>query len=264
MCRYALADTQIDAASFTLIRLVSGAIILALIVGVNTNLAGIKTAGNWLGAISLFIYAASFSFAYVELDTGLGALILFTCVQLTMIIYTLARGNRLSWIEWLGLGMAFCGFVYLLSPGEAAPSTWGAMLMCCAGIAWGAYTINGKGSSTPLLDTTGNFIRASAISVLLIPTILIHYHIAWQGALLAIASGAITSGIGYAIWYLVLPRLTSTVAAVLQLTVPVIAAFGGWIMLAESPSDRLNLSAVLILLGIIVVIYAKKERRNNN
>lgn len=258
LCRYALAESQIDAASFTVIRLISGAAVLALLVKIYVANSSIKSSGNWLGATTLFVYAAGFSFAYLELDTGIGALILFTCVQLTMIFYTLAKGNRLSTIEWVGLAMAFFGFVYLVSPGAAAPSILGAGLMSCAGVAWGAYTINGKGSSTPLLDTTGNFIRASLIAVLLIPMIIFQYHAGWQGVLLAIVSGAITSGVGYAIWYLVLPNLTATVAAVSQLTVPIIAGFGGWLLLSEEPSERLSLSTVFILLGVIIVIYAKK------
>ncbi len=258
LCRYALAESQIDAASFTVIRLISGAAVLALLVKIYVVNSSIKSSGNWLGATTLFVYAAGFSFAYLELDTGIGALILFTCVQLTMIFYTLAKGNRLSTIEWVGLAMAFFGFVYLVSPGVAAPAILGAGLMSCAGVAWGAYTINGKGSSTPLLDTTGNFIRASLIAVLLIPMIIFQYQAGWQGVLLAIVSGAITSGVGYAIWYLVLPNLTATVAAVSQLTVPIIAGFGGWLLLSEEPSERLSLSTVFILLGVIIVIYAKK------
>lgn len=258
LCRYALAESQIDAASFTVIRLISGAAVLALLVKIYVVNLSIKSSGNWLGATTLFVYAAGFSFAYLELDTGIGALILFTCVQLTMIFYTLAKGNRLSTIEWVGLAMAFFGFVYLVSPGVAAPAILGAGLMSCAGVAWGAYTINGKGSSTPLLDTTGNFIRASLIAVLLIPMIIFQYQAGWQGVLLAIVSGAITSGVGYAIWYLVLPNLTATVAAVSQLTVPIIAGFGGWLLLSEEPSERLSLSTVFILLGVIIVIYAKK------
>ena len=258
LCRYALAESQIDAASFTVIRIISGAAVLALLVKIYVANSSIKSSGNWLGATTLFVYAAGFSFAYLELDTGIGALILFTCVQLTMIFYTLAKGNRLSTIEWVGLAMAFFGFVYLVSPGVAAPSILGAGLMSCAGVAWGAYTINGKGSSTPLLDTTGNFIRASLIAVLLIPMIIFQNQAGWQGVLLAIVSGAITSGVGYAIWYLVLPNLTATVAAVSQLTVPIIAGFGGWLLLSEEPSERLSLSTVFILLGVIIVIYAKK------
>jgi len=206
----------------------------------------------------LFLYAITFSFAYITLDTGTGALILFGSVQITMIALSLLSGNRLHFTEWLGVIIAFAGFLYLIMPGVTAPSTTGFLLMTIAGVAWGIYTINGKGSKNPLSDTTFNFLRTVPFIIIMLLVVLKDVNFTSKGILLAIISGGVTSGIGYTIWYMALKGLTSTQAAVVQLLVPVIAAFGGVIFVFEKITLRLTISSTMILGGILFVVMGKK------
>jgi drug/metabolite transporter (DMT)-like permease len=207
----------------------------------------------------LFLYAVPFSFAYTRLSTGTGALILFGCVQLTMMSVALWSGERPHPLQWLGLATAFGGLVYLVLPGIEAPSFAGALLMALAGFSWGVYSLRGRGTANPLAQTTSNFVRSIpfvvAVSVVTLPA----FHVQRQGVALAIASGALASGLGYVIWYEALRGLTSTRAAVVQLLVPILAAMGGVLFLAEAVSSRLLLSGVLVLGGIAVAL-AGRER----
>ena len=256
LCRQALDTTPIDPATFTLIRLVSGAATLWLIVRVRTG--GAATAGRWTSAFSLFAYAAAFSFAYVSLGAGTGALILFGSVQATMILYGLLRGERFTLLQTAGFLLALGGLAALLLPGVTAPDWTGAILMIVAGIAWGAYSLMGRASSRPIETTAGNFLRAAAFGAVLSAVSLGIF--AWdaRGALLAVLSGAVASGLGYAIWYTVLPAMRATHAATVQLSVPVIAAIGGVLLLGEHLSLRLVLCSVAILGGIALVLHARR------
>ncbi|MBI1424789.1 MAG: EamA family transporter [Gammaproteobacteria bacterium] len=257
LCRAALRDTQIDAASFTLIRLLAGALVLWLVV----QLRRTKATGNgsWLSALSLFTYAATFSFAYISLPAATGALLLFGAVQVTMIGHGLWRGERLLRLEFIGIVVAFAGLVGLLLPGLSAPPLVGSMLMLAAGIAWGVYSLRGKSEGNPMQVTAGNFMRAVPIAIILSVITLQHTVLDKAGVGYAIASGAITSGLGYTIWYMVLPSLKATSAATMQLTVPVIAAVGGILLLGEAMTLRLVLSAIAILGGIALVNYEKQH-----
>ena len=225
LCRVALKHTSLDAASFTSIRLVSGALVLCLLVRMRRP--GTPVGGNWLSAGALFAYAAGFSFAYLRLSAATGALLLFGAVQATMIGHGVWAGERLRSLQWAGLLVTLGGLVGLLLPGLSAPPLPSALLMLGAGVAWGVYSLRGKGAGDPLAVTAGNFLRvapmALALSLLLYPSISPDP----AGLLYAVASGALTSGIGYAIWYSALPKLPSTAAATVQLSVPVLAALGG-------------------------------------
>lgn len=262
LCRLALNDGVIDAASFTTIRLVSGILFLLLLVVIsNKGKLNIKN-GSWSSAFYLFLYALAFSYAYITLDTGTGALILFGTVQVTMIVIGFLKGNKLLLVEWVGLLVAFLGLIFLLLPGASAPSLIGFVLMVFSGIGWGLYTLAGKGSKTPLIDTTNNFLRTLPfITVFLLLVIFSGsetFQISQQGILLAIISGAVTSGLGYAIWYSALPNLSGTQAAILQLAVPIIAAFGGVLFSSEAITQQLIISSVLVLGGVLVVIVGKQ------
>ena len=248
-----------DAVGFTSIRLFSGAITLLIIsLTFNQNKAELKR-GNWLSAFFLFGYATCFSFAYLNLTTATGALILFGSVQLTMICLALVKGERPQILEWIGLIFAFGGLVYLVFPGLAAPPILYSMLMMSAGIAWGFYTLRGKGSENPLADTTGNFIRTVPMIFLIALPFLSQIQISNNGIILAILSGAFASGIGYSIWYAVLKHHTATRAAILQLAVPALAATGGVIFLSENISIRLILASSLILGGIALAILGRRK-----
>lgn len=257
LCRLALGEHAIDAASFTEIRLFSGALMLFLILKTRSNSS--SSNGSWFAGAMLFLYAMTFSYAYLSLSTGTGALILFGSVQITMIAFSLFAGERLNLSEWTGLVIAFAGFVYLVLPGASAPSLSGFLLMTVAGIAWGFYTLRGRGSTNPLADTACNFIRTLPLVMLLalvsFSTQQVHY--STNGILLAILSGALASGAGYTIWYIALRGLVASQAAVVQLSVPVIAAFGGVIFVSESITLRLALSASLILGGILLVMLGR-------
>lgn len=301
LCRLALEQLTIDPASFTSIRLLSGAIVLTILLlsipklilpetPLNTDGTANSNAGafsdpslkrrktlvhneanankcfrlfslkqsSWLGGVSLFAYAACFSFAYISLPTGTGALILFAMVQITMLSYALVKGSRFSAAQWFGFAMALVGLVYLFLPGLSAPPLLGATLMGIAGIAWGIYSILGKRVVNPTQSTTENFIRATIITVLLSLIFINHISISFRGAILAIASGALTSGIGYAIWYAVLPFLKAASSASLQLTVPVIATICGVVWLGEEVTIRLALASISILGGVAIVVLLPK------
>lgn len=255
LCRAALQHTPIDAASFTTIRLISGALTLWLLMQLTRR--GAIGRGSWPSALALFGYAAAFSFAYVSLPAGTGALLLFGSVQTGMIGWGLAKGERFSFVQWLGLLLAVGGLVGLLLPGLSAPPFGAALLMVTAGLAWAVYSLRGKGAGDALRVTAGNFVRTVPVALLMSFVFLQSAQVDTAGALYAVASGAITSGLGYAIWYAALPHLKATSAATLQLSVPVIAAVGGILWLGEPLTLRLLLASLAILGGIALVIRHK-------
>ena len=257
LCRFALKHTSIDAASFTTIRLISGAVMLWLIVRMRR---GTYTGGgNWLSSLALFAYAAGFSFSYVSLPAATGALLLFGAVQATMIGYGIWAGERLLKLQLVGLVLALGGLVGLLLPGLSAPPLYGSILMLSAGVAWGIYSLRGKGAGDPTKVTAGNFLRAVPIAAILSISMLNGASVDTAGFWYAVSSGALASGIGYAIWYTVLPALKATNAATVQLSVPVIAALGGIAFLGEPITLRLALASVAILGGIALVILEKQH-----
>lgn len=256
LCRLALKHTTIDAGSFTLIRLIAGAAMLWLVVRVRGGApAG---GGNWPSALALFAYAAGFSFAYVSLTAATGALLLFGAVQATMLGHGIWAGERLSRRQLLGLLLALGGMVGLLLPGLAAPPLTGALLMLGAGLAWGVYSLRGKGAGDPTRVTAGNFARTIPIAAILSLLTLNRSVIDAAGLGYALASGALASGLGYAIWYTALPALKATSAATVQLSVPAIAAIGGIAFLGEPMTWRLLAASFAILGGIALIILDKR------
>ena len=277
-CRMALAEGYIDAWSFTIIRLLSGAICLSIIMGVYSynlrrkdltfnnpqNKAILKDKGSWLSSLSLVVYALCFSIAYVELDTGTGALILFSAVQLTMIGWGIYKKEQLSALQWMAFIVAVAGFVYLMLPSAAVPSVLAATLMAISGVAWGIYSIRGKTCVSPLRATGFNFIRSLVAIPLLLIIGMVYLKsmplstISIEGILLACASGAIASGMGYSVWYMAMPLLKSTQAAVVQLCVPVLAAILGVVFLSEQLTLPFILASAVILGAVLVFILNKK------
>jgi drug/metabolite transporter (DMT)-like permease len=257
LCRTALKHTGIDAASFTTIRLISGALMLWLIVRIRSGKS--SGSGNWLSAFALFVYAAFLSYAYAGLTTAMGALLLFGAVQATMIGHGIWAGERLLKLQLAGLVIALAGLVGLLLPGLSAPPVFSSILMLASGIAWGVYSLRGKGAGDPLRVTAGNFIRAAPIAAALSILMVDRTSLDSAGFWCAVASGALTSGIGYSIWYTVLPVLKAAKAATVQLSVPVIAALGGVVFLGEPITMRLLLSSLAILGGIALVILEKQQ-----
>ncbi len=257
LCRLALKQTSIDASSFTFIRIVSGAIALWVIV--NLRKGSRHKAGSWLSALALFAYAAAFSFAYLSLSAGTGALLLFGAVQATMITWGLRKGEQFRVRQFVGLAVALGGLVALLLPGLSAPPLSGAVLMLGAGIAWGIYSLRGKSAGDPASATAGNFLRAVPLAALLSLVLLPWARLDRAGIVYAVVSGALASGVGYAIWYTALPGLKATSAATVQLTVPVLAAIGGIMMLGESITLRLLFASVAVLGGIALVIVEKRR-----
>ena len=277
-CRMALAEGYIDAWSFTIIRLLSGAICLSIIMGVYSynlrrkdltlnspqNKAILKDKGSWLSSLSLVVYALCFSIAYVELDTGTGALILFSAVQLTMIGWGIYKKEQLSALQWMAFIVAVAGFVYLMLPSAAVPSVLAAILMAISGVAWGIYSIRGKTCVSPLRATGFNFIRSLVAIPLLLIIGMVYLKnmplatISIEGILLACASGAIASGMGYSVWYMAMPLLKSTQAAVVQLCVPVLAAILGVVFLSEQLTLPFILASTVILGAVLVFILNKK------
>lgn len=257
LCRLALGDAAIDAASFTAIRLLSGVCVLWLILVLKKQNSQAVSKGSWRASIMLFVYAITFSYAYISLDTGTGALILFGSVQITMIVCSLLSGARLHLTEWFGVAAAFAGFLYLILPGVTAPSISGFLLMSCAGIAWGFYTLLGRGSENPLGDTAFNFFRTVPFVLALLLFTFQSAHYSSAGIILAVLSGGIASGIGYTLWYMALRGLSVTQAAVFQLSVPVIAALGGIVFVSEVVTARLMVSSTLILGGILLVVLGR-------
>ncbi|MDE3738695.1 drug/metabolite transporter (DMT)-like permease [Metapseudomonas resinovorans] len=257
LCRLALKETAIDAASFTAIRIASGALMLWLLLRLrHTPLA---STGNWRAALALFVYAAAFSYAYLQLDAGAGALLLFGAVQLCMVVFGLLRGERLNPQQALGFALATGGLVVLLLPGATAPPLVGGLLMLLAGLAWGVYTLLGRQAGLPLAATAGNFIRALPFAALLLLPFIDQLTLDLPGLIYALLSGALTSGIGYAIWYSALPGLGALQAASVQLSVPVLAALGGALLLGETISLRLVLVSLAVLGGIALVLRAKLQ-----
>lgn len=259
LCRAALQHPRIDAASFTAIRLISGAVMLWLLTSMRrgSNSGG----GNWFSSLALFVYAAGFSFAYLSLTAATGALLLFGAVQVTMISSGILAGERLNRFQLTGLLLASGGLVGLLLPGLSAPPLFGSILMLGAGVAWGMYSLRGKGEGDPVKITAGNFLRAVPMALIL--SLLMRDSIALEraGILYAVSSGALASGIGYAIWYTALPALKATHAATVQLSVPVIASLGGIVFLGEHMTLRLALASVAILGGIALVILEKQHAK---
>lgn len=257
LCRQALKRTTIDAASFTFVRILSGTVTLWLVVMLRQGTR--RMAGNWASALALFAYAAAFSFAYISLPAGTGALLLFGAVQATMIIWGLGRGERLWMRHWLGLALAVAGLVALLFPGLSAPPLKGALLMLCAGIAWGCYSLRGKAAGDPVTTTAGNFLRAAVFALFLSIALLPWASLDRAGVSYAVVSGAIASGVGYVIWYSALPGLKAASAATVQLSVPVLAAAGGILFLGESITLRSLLASIAVLGGIALVVTEKTQ-----
>ena len=251
--RLALIEGEIGAGGFALIRLVSGAVVLALLVLARSQ----RPSGSWRGGFSLFIYAAFFSYAYLGLAAGTGAIILFAVVQITMLGWGIAKGERPTRLQWLGLAIALAALVWLVSPSVEAPPLYAALAMAVAGIGWGVYSLLGKGAGDPTRATAGNFIRASLIAAMLaVPALMLYPETmpSQNGIALAVASGAITSGLGYAIWYTALKDLTSTRAGIAQLSVPAIAAIGGVLFLSEPITLRFSLASGAILGGVALAV----------
>ncbi len=261
LCRMALKDGEIDAAGFTSVRLISGAIALLLIVAVKSGGMNLRQNGSWLSASMLFLYALGFSYAYVDLGAGTGALILFGLVQATMIIAALINGDRPTAVEILGWVFATAGLIYLVLPGVEAPSAAGSVLMGIAGIAWGIYSIRGRSETDPAASTASNFLRSVAFIPFVLAASLQSLHWTTTGVTLAVLSGAITSGIGYVLWYSALRHLKTIQAALVQLSVPAIAALGGVALLSEPLSRRLIVSSGLILGGIMIALVWKSRSK---
>jgi drug/metabolite transporter (DMT)-like permease len=283
LCRLALRGDEADAAGFTAVRLASGTVALVVIsylasagrdasvneraevdgdqdsTLLNSRVSALIRLGSWPSAFFLFAYAVCFSFAYLGLTAGTGALILFGAVQMTMIAAAIFKGERPTPVEWCGLFVAVGGLVYLVLPGLASPPPVSSALMAAAGASWGVYTLRGRNGGDPLANTTGNFVRALPFVVLLALIYLPNLHLSARGIVLAVLSGAVASGVGYTVWYAALKHLTSTRAAILQLAVPVIAAVLGIILLAEAASVRLAIAAALILGGIALTIAGKRR-----
>ncbi len=254
LCRAALKHTAIDAASFTSVRLAFGAAMLCMIAAMNRN----RMRGNWISALMLFVYAAGFSFAYVKLSAATGALLLFGAVQATMIGYGILKGERFKGMQIAGISLALAGLVILLLPGISAPPPKASLLMLLAGAAWGIYSLKGRGKGNPIGVSAGNFLYAVPAALAL--SLMMHGSASMDkaGFLYAAASGALASGLGYAIWYTALPMLKATHAATIQLSVPVIAALGGIAFLGEPLNYRLIIASIATLGGIALVIVERR------
>ena len=256
LCRMALVETDIDPASFTFWRLTSGALMLTVLV-VMRNQKPLKE-GNMASAIALFVYAAGFSFAYISMTTGAGALLLFGAVQVTMISWGLFKGERMSTLQWGGFLLALVGLILLLLPNAAVPQLSSALMMLAAGIAWGVYSLKGKGAKFPIEATAGNFIRSTPLALVLLVIFWPGGEFHAEGMAYAVASGAIASALGYALWYSILVHIAAIKAATLQLSVPVLAVFAGWLFLDETVTLRIILSSLAVIGGVAMVIWVKK------
>lgn len=269
-CRLALGDEQVDAGSFTVIRLLSGSLFLGLFLAVkhfyfdvkdNQNkelkaeqINTQKSRGSWLNALWLFVYALTFSFAYIQLDTATGALVLFATVQVTMLLTRVLKGHLLSRAELIGLILAVAGFVFLLAPQVSSPSLIAFVLMCVSGVSWAFYTLAGKKSLDPTSDTIYNFFRTTPLIIIFAVINIDSTYLSFDGVFYAILSGVLASALGYLLWYQALTSLRHNVAAVVQLLVPVLAAIAGFIFLGESVSTVFVISSLIILSGILLVI----------
>ena len=258
LCRMALGAGHIDAASFTGIRVIAGAAVLRLLM-VWGRQGGERKPVDWRAVVTLFGYMIFFSYAYLSISVGTGALILFGAVLLTMFAVALRSGERFSLLSWLGLGIAICGLVYLVSPGVTAPEPVGAALMAVAGVAWGLYSLLGRGEADPLGTTADNFLYAVPLAVVVNLMFWNDAHASWPGVAMAMLSGAVASGLGYALWYAVLAGMPATRAATAQLSVPVIAALGGVVLLSEPVTFRLVLSSAATLGGIAIVLLQRNS-----
>ena len=264
LCRMALGEHLIDPVSFTTLRLVSGALALIPI----SRLIGEggtpqKSERSWGSGVALFIYAAAFSLAYVSLSTGMGALILFGSVQVTMMAAALTSGEKLKPVQWIGSIMAIGGLVYLVSPGISSPDLLGALLMCVSGIAWGMYSIRGKGVAAPIAMTAENFVRSTPMALVVSVIAFSDARAKPLGILLALISGVVMSGLGYVLWYKALRNLTTTQASVVQLMVPVLAAFGGVAFLSEQVSVRLISASATILGGVTLAVIRREPKADS-
>ena len=254
LCRRALGLRLIDPASFTTVRLLSGAAALAVIAWFARGTR--PRGGNWLSAIALFLYAAAFSLSYVRIQAGIGALLLFGAVQATMLAWGLVRGERPRRTQWIGIALALGGLVFLNLPGAHAPDRLGAALMLTAGVAWGAYSLRGRASRDPLATTADNFLRTIPLCLALSLWMWGSTRASAAGMGLAVASGALASGVGYSLWYAALPMLSRTRAAAVQLSVPVLAAIGSVVLLGEAINGRLYAAGAAILIGVWLAVRA--------
>ena len=255
LCRAALGPLAMDAADFTALRLASGAAMLLALLRLRRPPTAL--AGSWPSALALLAYAAAFSFAYLQLTTATGALLLFGAVQLGMTGFGLWRGERMAPLQWLGVVTALGGLLWLLAPGLSAPPWQGALLMLAAGLSWAVYSLRGRGGGDALAATAGNFLRAAPLALLMMWLMRSGRAMPIEGIACAVASGAFASGLGYALWYSALPSLRASTAATVQLSVPVIAALGGLLWLGEAPSLRLLAAGLAILAGIALVTQAR-------
>ena len=258
LCRLALGAELIDAASFATVRTVSGAVILGIALMLRSGKP--QAQPDWRSVITLYLYMVFFSFAYLSLSAGTGALVLFGAVQLTMFVVALRSGEHFSPLSWIGLVLAIAGLVYLVSPGVTAPDPLGAGLMAVAGVAWGFYSLVGRSAGDPTEATAYNFIFSVPLVVVTSLVFFGNFQVSLAGALYAVASGAIASGIGYVIWYSALRGLTATSAATVQLSVPVIAAVGGVMLMSEDVTVRLVVASVATLGGVALVLTQRNRK----
>ncbi|OUR84849.1 EamA family transporter [Colwellia psychrerythraea] len=260
--RFALEKTTIDEASFIMLRVVSGALFLWLFLALKKD-KKILQGGTWFAAFALFIYAVSFTYGYGLIAAGTGALLLFGSVQITMTIAGYREGERLNVIQLVGFVLALAGLVILMLPGISAPSFMGAFLMCISGVAWSIYTLQGRGASSPAATTAGNFIKAAPMATLLWLIVYLSTNntidLANIGVIYALLSGIVTSGIGYIIWYSVLPELKATQAAIVQLSVPLLVTLAGALLLNETITLRIIIASIAILFGTILVLTFKHK-----
>lgn len=266
LCRAALEQGSIDAATFSVVRVGSGAVVLALLARLRGGVGAGFGRGSWAAALALVVYVVGFSYAYRQLTAGTGALVLFGCVQMTMMVRAIQRGERPGAMEWLGIVAALAGLVVLVAPGLEAPSPCGAMLMAAAGVAWGIYTLRGRSGTDPLADTAGNFVRGVA---LVLPVAIVAWSVdgpaaQTRGVVLAVISGAVTSGLGYVVWYAAVVHLTRVRAALVQLAVPALTALAGIAWLGEVVGTRLLVAMALILGGVGVAGVASTPRRRSD
>jgi drug/metabolite transporter (DMT)-like permease len=260
LCRWALGQHFIDAASFSTVRVVAGAVTLCTILLAQRRGAFPQLAADWRSVAALCAYMLGFSFAYLSLHAGAGALILFGCVQLTMFIVSLRGGEHFSMLSWAGLAIAFAGLIYLVSPGLSAPDPLGAILMGAAGVAWGFYSLIGRTAKDPLQATTTNFVFSAPVVIAVSIAAFGQMRVSQTGLALAIASGAIASGCGYVVWYAALRGLAGTRAAVVQLAVPVLAAMAGVAVLGEQVTLRLVIASVATLGGVAMVLAQRAAK----
>jgi len=258
LCRIALKQTAIDPTTFVAIRIVSGALMLWLVLALRRQSTRLE--GTWAGALALLAYAMAFSYAYTHIPAGTGALLLFGAIQISMILYGLAIGERLSPLQCAGMALAVTGLVALMLPSADAPPVFYGFLMILSGVAWSIYSLLGRGAKNPAAATAGNFIRAApvALALLLAQFVASHVRIDAVGAGYAVASGAVTSGLGYILWYAALKQLNVTRAATVQLSVPVLAALGGTLLLDEPLTALLVAASALVLAGVSLVIFNKR------